>query len=289
VPGAPTPAPAPAPNIVFNANPTSITAGQSVLFTWSTSNVRAVYFYHDGQNWQDHGVAGVGQSTEFPPNTMNYYLRVINTDNSVTVKTRTINVTQPVGAPVINRFSVDPAAITLGQCVNMVWQVSGQVNTVQLIVNTVGVWPNAPISGSFQDCPATPGQSTYSIQAVGPGGTSQQQVTVNVNALAPQPATATPVPPGPPAPTINGFTLAPSTIASGGCTIVSWTTGGGASRIVLLRDNAPILDNAPQNSSVQDCPPIPSGAAMPLNMVYTLQAYNSAGQMVTQSQTLIVQ
>jgi hypothetical protein len=188
---------------------------------------------------------------------------------------------------VINQFSVDPPAITLGQCVNMVWQVSGQVNTVQLIVNTVGVWPNAPVSGSFQDCPVTPGQSIYSIQATGPGGTSQQQVTVNVSA-APS-ATATPVPPGPEAPTINGFTLAPSSLAPGACTIASWTTGGGTSRVVLLRDNAPIWDNAPLNSSVQDCPPIPAGASFPLNIVYTLQAYNSAGQMVNQSQTLVVQ
>jgi ABC-type amino acid transport substrate-binding protein len=291
VPGAPTPTPAPtqtpSPNIVFNASPTSITAGQPVLFSWSTSNVQAVYFYRDGQNWQDHGVAGVGQSTEFPPSTMNYYLRVINTDNSVMVKTRTINVTQPAGAPVINQFRVDPPSITLGQCVTMVWQVSGQVNTVQLTVNTVGIWPNAPVSGSFKDCPATPGQSIYAIQAVGPGGTSQQQVTVNVTA-APS-ATATPVPPGPTAPTINGFTLAPTTVTPGACTILSWTTGGGTSRVVLLRDNAPIWDNAPLNSSVQDCPPLPSGATLPRNIVYTLQAFNSAGQMVSQSQTLVMQ
>jgi len=68
VPGAPTPTPAPtqtpSPNIQFNANPTTITAGQSVLFTWSTSNVKAVYFYQDGQNWQDHG--GRGSSHGIP-------------------------------------------------------------------------------------------------------------------------------------------------------------------------------------------------------------------------------
>ncbi len=134
VPGAATPTPAPtqtpSPNITFTANPTTITAGQPVTFHWSTSNVKAVYFYHDGQNWQDHGVPGVGQSVQYPPNTMNYYLRVINPDNSVTVKTRTITVNQPVGAPVINQFSVDPPAVTVGQCVNILWQVSGQVSQV---------------------------------------------------------------------------------------------------------------------------------------------------------------
>jgi polar amino acid transport system substrate-binding protein len=292
VPGAPTPTPAPtqtpSPNIVFTADPTSITAGQPVLFTWSTSNVNAVYFYHDGQDWQNHGVPGVGQSTEYPPYTMNYYLRVINRDDSVTVKTRTINVSQPVGAPVINQFSVDPPAITVGQCVNILWQVSGQVSNVTLVINTVGVWPNAPVSGSYQDCPATPGQSIYQLTAQGPGGSTQQQVTVNVSAPPPQPPTATPVPPVQ-APVINGFTISPDTIAPGGCTTLAWTTGGGTSRVVLLRDNSPIWDNAPLNSSVQDCPQIPADKPLPISIVYTLQAYNSAGQMVNQTVSLIVQ
>jgi polar amino acid transport system substrate-binding protein len=292
VPGAPTPTPAPtqtpSPNISFTANPTSITAGQPVTFQWSTSNVKAVYFYHDGENWEDHGVPGVGQSIEYPPNTMNYYLRVINPDNSVTVKTITINVSQPVGAPVINQFSVDPPAITVGQCVGILWQVSGQVSTVNLIINGVTVWPNAPFSGSYQDCPAGAGQSIYQLQAQGPGGSTQQQVTVNVSAAPSQPPTATPVP-SVPAPVINGFTISPSTVSPGGCVILSWTTGGGTSSVDLLRDNSIIWDNAPSNSSVQDCPQIPADAPLPISIVYMLQAYNSAGQSVSQSLSLVVQ
>jgi polar amino acid transport system substrate-binding protein len=292
VPGAPTPTPAPtqtpSPNIVFTADPTSITAGQPVLFTWSTSNVKAVYFYHDGQDWQNHGVPGVGQSTEYPPYTINYYLRVINRDDSVTVKTRTINVSQPVGAPVINQFYVDPPAIIVGQCVNVLWQVSGQVSQVNLIINGTTVWSNAPVSGSYQDCPPNAGQSIYQLTAQGPGGSTQQQVTVNVNTPPPQPPTATPVPPVP-APVINGFTVSPDTVAPGGCTILSWTTGGGTSRVVLLRDNSPIWDNAPLNSQVQDCPPVPADKPLPLSVVYMLQAYNSAGQSVSQSLSLVVQ
>ena len=82
---------------LFHGESDRITAGQPVTFQWSTSNVKAVYFYRDGENWEDHGVPGVGQSIEYPPYTMNYYLRVINQDDSVTVKTRTITVSQPVG------------------------------------------------------------------------------------------------------------------------------------------------------------------------------------------------
>jgi hypothetical protein len=172
--------------------------------------------------------------------------------------------------------------------VGILWQVSGQVSTVSLIINGVAVWPSAPVSGSYQDCPAAAGQSVYQLTAQGPGGSTQQQVTVNVNAQPPQAPTPTPVPPAQ-APVINGFTLAPNTVSPGGCTIVSWTTGGGTTRVVLLRDNSPIFDNAPLNSQVQDCPQVPADAALPLSIVYLLQAYNSAGQMVTQSQSLIVQ
>jgi hypothetical protein len=88
---------------------------------------------------------------------------------------------------------------------------------------------------------------------------------------------------------INGFTISPDTVSPGGCTVLAWTTGGGTSRVVLLRDNSPIWDNAPLNSSVQDCPQIPSDATLPLSIVYMLQAYNSAGQSVSQSVSLVVQ
>jgi len=40
---------------------------------------------------------------------------------------------------------------------------------------------------------------------------------------------------------------------------------------------------------VQDCPQVPADAALPLSIVYTLQAYNSAGQSVSQALSLVVQ
>lgn len=259
-----------------------------MTFQWSTSNVKAVYFYHDGQNWQDHGVPGVGQSIEYPPYTINYYLRVINTDDTATVKTILINVSQPVGAPVIEQFYVDPPAIFVGQCVNIYWKVSGQVSTVSLIINGAAVWPNAPVSGSYQDCPTKGGQAIYQLQAQGPGGSVQQQVTVNVSSPPPQPPTATPKPPAQP-PAIYGFTISPETIAPGGCALLAWSAGGGTTRVVLLRDYVPIWDNAPLNSQVQDCPTLAPGAPLPVHIAYTLQAYNSAGQSTTQSVALTVQ
>ena len=56
--------------------------------------------------------------------------------------------------------------------------------------------------------------------------------------------------------------------------VASWSTGGGTTRVQLLRDGGVIWDNAPQNSSIQDCPP----NAGPATVKYTLKAYNNAGQ-----------
>ncbi len=292
VPGMPTPTPAPtqppSPGIVFTAEPTNITAGQSVLFKWATENVQAVYFYHDGQDWQNHGVVGVGQSTEYPPQTMNYYLRVILPNNEVQVRTITIYVSPAVGTPSIEYLSASPASIWVGQCVNVSWSVSSEANRVALLINNSPVWDYAPLSGNYQDCPSAAGTQVYTLQAFGTGGTSAQQTAVTVQ-NNPQPyPTATPIPPQPQPPAINGLTLAPDIITPGACAIVSWTTGGGTTRVDLMRDNAMIWSSAPLNSSVQDCPPIPADRPMPFVIVYTLYAYNNTGQSTVRSVNLTV-
>jgi polar amino acid transport system substrate-binding protein len=292
VPGMATPTPAPtqtpSPGIIFTANPTTITAGQSTLFQWSTSNVKAVYFYHDGQDWQNHGVVGVGQSTEYPPQTINYYLRVIMPNNEVQVQTILITVNPAEGMPTINHFSASPAQIVVGQCVSVNWSVSGDVSRVALLINNSPVWDYAPVSGTYQDCPGAAGTQIYTLQAFGTSGAPvAQQTSVNVQAGSPPQSTATPAAPAPSAPVINGFTLAPDTISAGACTVASWTTGGGTTRVQLLRNNAVIWDNAPLNSSIQDCPSM-AGQPLPTVLVYTLYAFNNAGQQTARSANLTV-
>ncbi|HLB48009.1 MAG TPA: transporter substrate-binding domain-containing protein, partial [Anaerolineales bacterium] len=223
----PTPAPTqtPAPNIVFTADRTTITAGQAVLFKWTTDNVKAVYFYHDGQTWSDHAVPGNSQSTEYPPYTQNYYLRVVQNNDAVVVRTITINVNPAADAPVIDYLSASPPQITVGQCVSVDWSVSGQVNRVALLVNNSPVWDGAPIRGNYQDCPNAAGTRVYTLQAFGPGGNSTQQTTVNVQMLPPTPVpptpTAVPTTPVPQPPVIQNFTVAPTSIEQDQCVIAS--------------------------------------------------------------------
>ncbi len=112
----PAPSQTPEPNIYFDAQPTTITAGEPVVFTWKTDNVKFVYFYHDGQKWTEQQVAEDGVDTEHPPYSMNYYLHV-DQMNGATIERRiwiTVN-PAPVNAPDIEYISATPPQILLGE------------------------------------------------------------------------------------------------------------------------------------------------------------------------------
>ncbi|NIV33667.1 MAG: transporter substrate-binding domain-containing protein, partial [Anaerolineae bacterium] len=63
----PAPTQTPAAGIVFTVDRTRIKAGECVNFAWKVQNVTAVYFYAEGENWQDNGVPGQGTRKECPP------------------------------------------------------------------------------------------------------------------------------------------------------------------------------------------------------------------------------
>ncbi len=182
----------PVPNISFTVNSTNINQGQCVTFQWSVTNVQAVFFYADGQNWQNGGVAGQGSSTQCPTQTTTYNLRVVQNNGTVETRSITIYVTPVASAPQIAQFSLNPSALQVGQCLTIQWNVSGNVTTVQVLRNNASLWDGAPVRGSMQDCPPGTGQMTYTLVATGPGGTSQAVQYANVTGAAP---TNTPVPP----------------------------------------------------------------------------------------------
>jgi len=295
VPAAPTitppPTQTPAPGISFTVNSTNIKAGECVTFTWSVTNVRAVYFYELGQPWQQHPVSSTGSSLECPPVTTTYELRVVKNNGLVEVRQITIYVQSVPGAPVIDRFTVDPSIqVELGQTVNLTWQVSGNVQKVRLLRGDVVLWDNAPLSSTMQDRPPQVGQVTYIIEASGPGGLSRSTQSITVN--TPPPPTNTPVvPPTVPVvtltptlipPAIVSFALNPGQIQTGECTVVSWEVGGDVNRIRISRNGDIILDNAPYTGSQQDC----LGAAG--SYVYRLEIRGNNGQTESAEQTLTV-
>jgi heat shock protein HslJ len=177
----PTVTPTPSAGIEFSVDRTQIRSGECVLFTWNVTNVKATYFYAEGQAWQDNGVPGQSQRQECPQSTTIYYLRVVHADDSVETQEITIHVEQPAQAPQIAAFTIDPAGqIQAGQCVSLGWDVRGNVSKVSILRNDTVLWDAAPVAASIQDCPPGIGQMTYTLEASGPGGTSRAQHTLNV-------------------------------------------------------------------------------------------------------------
>lgn len=291
-PATPTPVPTqtPSPNINFTVDRTQITVGECVNLSWNVTNAKATYFYQQGQSWQSYPVSPTGSSQECPPVQTIYELRVVKMDDSVEVRQIVIYVNPLTGAPIIDRFTVDPAEILAGQCVDIRWQVSGEVSRVNIYRGAISVQEGAPLSGTRQDCPTETGQVSYRIEAVGPGGISQ--LSRNVNVIQP----STPIPPATAAPTsqptavptaqppvVYAFSVVPGNISEGDCVTVNWSAGGGADAVRILRNGNVILSGGALDGSSPDC--LNSAG----NYVYRLEAYsNGDGQMATAEQTVTV-
>ena len=276
----PPPTQTPSPSIQFTVDRTNILQGECVTFNWTVQNATAVYFYAQGEAWQNNQVAAQGSRVACPAATTTYFLRVLKPDGTVEERQIAITVRPNVNAPTIAQFVASPAQVTTGQCVTLQWDVQGSVTRVTISNQFRVIWDNAPSRGNTQDC--TGGQPTtieYRIQATGPGGTSQALDYVSVV----NPATATPVPTAPPSqPIIDSFSVTPAQIQTGQCVQITWSTSGATWLVRLLRNNVLVLDNAALSGSAQDCLQYAG------SYTYQLVASTTAGQSTSRNQSVLV-
>ncbi|MFN2197608.1 MAG: NBR1-Ig-like domain-containing protein [Anaerolineales bacterium] len=73
------------------------------------------------------------------------------------------------GVPQIRAFSVQPELVTPGVCVQLSWQISGEVERVRLRRDGELVLDDLPTEGSGQDCFRTRRSPAYTLEAVGAG------------------------------------------------------------------------------------------------------------------------
>lgn len=272
----------PVPGISFGANPQAIQQGQCTTLSWNTQNVQAVYLYEQGEDWQSNPVAENGTVIACPPVTTTYELRVVMIDGRAETRQVTVSVTPNTSVPQITRFTVDPPdQIAGGQCVTIQWTVEGAVNSVNIGRGGVILWSNAPYDGSLQDCPPSLGQVSYTIVASGSGGASQAAWTINVvNPSTPVPTSTATAAPGTPTPSnepvIYYFQAQPTTIPRNSCVTLSWSVGGNATRLRLLRNSVTIQDGLPFRSSWNDCSNSSVGT-----VIYLLVAQSNFNQAAT--------
>ncbi len=284
-PATPTPLPTqtPVPGINFSADRTSIKAGERVILAWNVTNVKAIYLYVVGEPWEQRGVSPQGSRQVYLQNTTVYELRVVKPDDQVETRLVRIDVTPlPLTAPVIGRFTIDPNfQIFVGQCVNLNWDVQGNVTKVVLISNGITIWNGAPVRGTLQNCPAGSGGVSYVIEVNGPGGSNRAQRDISVLALPP--LTPTPTIPAPPtAPVINVFTLNPGAVVKQQCTTLSWDVSGNVNSVRIFRGGIVLLDNGMLAGTAQECPAVAG------NLAYRIEAQSLNGQVTARDLTLIV-
>lgn len=205
----------------FTANPGKINAGQSITLTWGEISQAA--FAGIDQGIGEIPVAlsyGPPGSTTVSPITTTTYTLSATGCAGTTTKQVTVVVNQPVcpGPPVIASFTASPTTVTYGQTITFGW--GAITNADDAIIDAIGhvslkggAFPlqPPPIAATY---PKT--TTTFTLTAVGCGGTITKQVTVVVN----QPPPPAPVCPGPPV--IASFDANPGTITAGQSTTLSW-------------------------------------------------------------------
>src|SRR5437899_1321414 len=152
--------------LIFWANPSSITKGQSTTLTWTSGNTTSVSI--------DHGVGAVpisGSVTVSPTVTTTFTATATGPDGSVT-QSVTVGVDYTGFSPTVSA-AASPASITNGQPTTLSWSSSNA--TYVSIDHGIG---QVAAQGSLNVSPKA--NTIYTITAGCAGATVNQQVSVNV-------------------------------------------------------------------------------------------------------------
>lgn len=237
---------------VFSANPPAVGSGQPATLTWEVIGANSISI-----NQGIGGVASKGSIQITPTTTTTYTLTADNayttTKKSVTVTVDTSTISPTTTAlitnapPIINKFTIEPSIITLGENATLRWDVSG----ARSVVISPGI---GTVSSSGYSLLVPPATTTYTLTATNSFGSNTASATVTANKISD----------GTPPPVIRSFTAKPSTISPGGISTLTWDIQG-ASVITIDPDIGIPASNFSQTVSPAE------------TTTYTLTAINSAG------------
>ncbi|MFN8469981.1 MAG: transporter substrate-binding domain-containing protein [Caldilineaceae bacterium] len=275
VAGAPTPTPAPtqtpAPGITFAADAKRVLQGNAVNFTWDVQSAQEVYFYQAGQEWQNRAVAAQGSAADIPSATTTYNLRVLR-NGQEDVRSITVYVEPNPDLPQFEYFTLAPAGeLPLGDCVTLAWKVTGAVDQTAVFRNKEPLWSEAPVEGTYEDCPKAPGTIEYAVGAQGPGGRNYAVATLQV-VETPAAAKRTPQAGEVQGLKIDQFSVLPEQLAAGGCVELHWAVAGETTNIRIERSGITLVEGAPRSGAGTDCP------AHPGSLRYQIMAIDEQGR-----------
>jgi hypothetical protein len=197
------PAAPPPPVCVLSVSPTTVTAGDSATFSWSTQNATSLVLDQGIGALDVHG----GSVTITPTANLSVVGTVTGPGGTATCRT-SITVTQPQPPKPVCTLLASPTAIQTGSSSSLSWTTT---NATSFSIDQ-GIGSVTPANAGSKSVSPT-SSITYTGTATGAGGTATCTATVTVSTL----------PPPPPAP-ICTLTASPASIQTGGTSSLSWTT-----------------------------------------------------------------
>ena len=198
----------------FSATPSNITAGNTAVLTWNTTNAT-------GASINGADVAVNGSQAVNPSSTITYTLVATNGSNSTSATTLVIVTSpaapplSPVPLPTILSFTANPAIIAPGGSTTLSW------NTMNASSVSIAGLGQVNPSGSQTINTTGSGSITFNLTATNSAGSSSASTTVSVGGSSPPPVTGSRP--------IAALYVSPSSITSGGSATLSWVTSGATS------------------------------------------------------------
>ena len=221
----------------FAASVSPICSGQSTTLSWSATNGTSATISAPGLPGSPVVVNPVSGTLNVSPTTTTTYTLTVNGAGSQSVTSQTtVTVNQP---PTINTFTATSTNINAGQSTTLSWTTTNAAYTVLTDLatgNNIAVF--AP-NDSYTVTPAT--TRTYRLTAADAAGCGlpTREITITVTACQ----------------TITSFTAAPTAIATGGTSTLSWATVGASSVDIIDLTNATVIATGqPANGSLSVTP-----------------------------------
>lgn len=187
IPATETPSTPPVVINVFRVSPDELALGQCFTINWDYGAREALSTVRLLRNSnviaQDLLPNGATQDCPSEVGPITYSLQIVSVSQFGAQENVSVNVlgSQPQ-PPVITTFIASPDQISVGQCLDLTWEFSGQdLALAQIFRGAEVIASDIAMNGTLQDCPVAPGQLIYRLQVDTEfGGSAQQSIFVTV-------------------------------------------------------------------------------------------------------------
>ena len=239
---------APAPTITLSASPTSINSGSSATLTWSTTHATTCTA-SDGWS-RNKPISGTQSTGPLTANTI-YSLTCTGPGGSA-AQSATVTVSTPSPAVTMN---ANPSTVSSGASSTLTWS-----STNATACTASNGWTGTkPTRGSYTTV-ALSAATKFTLTCSGTGGSASQSATISVAAAPPS----------------VSLSASPSSINSGGTSLLTWTTSNAATCTASGGWSGSVATRGSQST-----------AALSATTTYTLSCAGSAGSAL-QSATVTV-